>query len=283
VRESNEAVQTTLNTFHASQEYKKLRNWIKPLDTSTYQADAQSRRSRGSGEWLLENSRYQRWQNGLQNFLWLFGLPGCGKAILSSTVIEALVRSGRTCLYFYITFQDHATLSLNNLLRTVLWQMSVQSDPSRAVLDSLYCSCRNGSSDDARAPNIHELREAFGKMLQLSQQVWLVIDALDEIAIEASKDDCKDVIEWITDMVAKHDNLFILVTSRDEEHIRSRFERMRGDQRSLSISGEGLDHDIETYIENGISASRQLGIRWAKRRDMLNLIKERLMAKADGM
>jgi KaiC/GvpD/RAD55 family RecA-like ATPase len=272
-----------VNTIRADQEYKHLKNWIKPLDTSIYQADAQSRRSQGSGEWLLENSQFQSWQNGLQNFLWLFGLPGCGKTILSSTVIEALVRSGRTCLYFYITFQDHATLSFNNILRSLLWQLCVQSDSSRAVLDSLYCSCRNGSSDDARAPSINELREAFRKMLQLSQQVWLVIDALDEIAIEASKGVCKDLIEWITEMVAKHGNLFILVTSRDEEHIRSPFERMCGDDRSLSISGEGLDHDLERYIKNGISASRQLGIRWAKRRDMLGLIKERLMAKADGM
>ena len=82
----------------------RVRTWLSPLDPSINFNRALKQRHQGSGQWLIQGDKYSAWKNEQSSFLWLYGIPGCGKTILSSTVVENLSRSepsSSSLLYHY--------------------------------------------------------------------------------------------------------------------------------------------------------------------------------------
>ncbi|KAL2010787.1 hypothetical protein VTN00DRAFT_3505 [Thermoascus crustaceus] len=64
---------------------------------------------KGSGLWFLQSEVFANWKMRSNSFLWLHGKPGCGKTILSCTIVEDLMRtssSSQALLYFYFDFND---------------------------------------------------------------------------------------------------------------------------------------------------------------------------------
>lgn len=47
-----------------------------------------SLRQNGTGVWLLQSSEFQKFMKSPKSKLWLYGIPGAGKSVLSATVIE---------------------------------------------------------------------------------------------------------------------------------------------------------------------------------------------------
>lgn len=69
----------------------KLQRWLSAPDPSTNYNKALHQRHQCSGEWFLRSSEYSAWKMERYSFLWLYGMPGCGKPILSSTIIQDLM------------------------------------------------------------------------------------------------------------------------------------------------------------------------------------------------
>jgi SpoVK/Ycf46/Vps4 family AAA+-type ATPase len=92
----------------AEKHHEHIDKWLSPADPSTNYSRTLKERHPGSGEWLLQDTRYSRWKGQPSSFLWLYGIPGCGKTVLSSTVIENLKADagGDRVLYFYFSFTD---------------------------------------------------------------------------------------------------------------------------------------------------------------------------------
>jgi hypothetical protein len=86
----------------------------------------------------------------------------------------------------------------------------------------LCIACQSNSKGEEQKPTTNELVKLFNEILQLGEETWIFIDALDECLTEGKREDFKRLIVWIRDVVlAKHDNLHLLVTSRNENEIRS--------------------------------------------------------------
>jgi DNA replication protein DnaC len=62
--------------------------------------------------------------------LWIYGIPGCGKTILSSAIIENLRASlgSQFVLYFYFDFNNTAKQSLQNMIRSLISQLYTKND-----------------------------------------------------------------------------------------------------------------------------------------------------------
>jgi Cdc6-like AAA superfamily ATPase len=101
-----------------SNQEAKIKIWLDPPDPSINRNDGQKQRHQGTGAWFLHSDLYVKWKEAKHhNALWLYGIPGCGKTVLTSTVIKDLEATFSTSsaimLYFYFDFND----SSNNLLR----------------------------------------------------------------------------------------------------------------------------------------------------------------------
>lgn len=119
-------------------------------------------------------------------------------------------------------------------------------------------------------------------MLKLGQEVWVVIDALDECSTRKDSN-TQGLIAWIKTMVSSNlDNLHLLVTSREEDDIRSGLKDLSGEGEFIPIEGKGLEMDIKAYVEAKVTHSDELK-RWRKMPEVQQNIKTKVLKKASGM
>jgi hypothetical protein len=88
--------------------------WLSAPDPATNHYKACKKRQAGTGLWLLESREFAEWKENAASRLWLHGIPGCGKTILSSTIIEALLQhcgsdTSIAAAYFYFDFTNTET------------------------------------------------------------------------------------------------------------------------------------------------------------------------------
>ena len=64
--------------------------WLSPVDYRKQQGDFFNTYQEGTGQWFLESSEFQRWLNEDSKTLFCPGIPGAGKTIMSSIIVNYL-------------------------------------------------------------------------------------------------------------------------------------------------------------------------------------------------
>ncbi|KAI0143529.1 hypothetical protein GGR57DRAFT_495207 [Xylariaceae sp. FL1272] len=193
-----------------------------------------------------------------KSFLWLYGIPGCGK-VLSSTIIEELCQTvgSQNTLYFYFDFNDGTKQSLEMALRSLV---------SRGMQQS----------------NLESLQNTFQQMADHAGELWIIIDALDECEHRHEYAN-GNVLSWLQSLQELCSNIHLLVTSRPEKEIRASISTWIGIQYTMSIQNNGLDEDIRAYVRARVREGKELKTRWHTRPDIQNEIEEALTKRANGI
>lgn len=256
---------------------KDLNEWLLPPNPSVNHNKAVQQRHQGSGEWLLRRSDYATWKANPGSFLWLQGISGCGKTVLSSSVIEDL-KSDVGCqdpLYFYFDFSDTNKQSLDKALRSLIMQLYRQThyEKVREPLDQLYTALVDGMDQ----PDLASLSKTFQSMIQEGNSVCMILDALDECQPR------NDLLQWIRDIVVSlRMKLHILVTSRPEQDIESDITRWADKENIIPVQSSLIMGDIQAYIFSRVREHPGLN-RWKSRPDIQQEIANTLTNQADGM
>jgi hypothetical protein len=181
--------------------------------------------------------------------------------------------------YFYFDFRDVDKQKLQNLLPSLLAQLSARSDPCRDILSQLYCTHDRGE----RKPSDRAMVECLKEMLSLETQrpTFIILDALDECPITPSIPSAREeVLELVNELVGLHlPDVHICVTSRPEHDIRVVLECLT--KHTVSLHDEsGQQEDITNYVASFVSSNQRMK-RW--RDEDKNLAIKILSEKADGM
>ncbi|KAF8537798.1 hypothetical protein BDD12DRAFT_743932, partial [Trichophaea hybrida] len=85
-------------------------------------------RNGGAGSWLFEKQIFQKWEASMSSRLWMHGIPGSGKTILASSIIERqekAIQQGYRCgfAYFYCQYNREEMKLPLNIIRTILAQL----------------------------------------------------------------------------------------------------------------------------------------------------------------
>jgi Cdc6-like AAA superfamily ATPase len=213
--------------------------------------------------------------------MWLHGIPGCGKTILSSTIISHLEESSLTqpLLYFYFDFNDPGKQTLENLVRALVNQLYCKRKDTQGQLNSLFSSCDTGR----RQPSWESLNRIFLRMLDQVKEVWIVLDALDECITRKGLPD-EGLLSWLKELVySEQRNVHLLVTSRPEQDIESVLSKLAHDKEDIiSIQSELINDDILSYVHTEIREGERLK-RWRLTPNIQAEIETELTKKADGM
>ncbi|KAI1821809.1 hypothetical protein F4861DRAFT_532688 [Xylaria intraflava] len=284
VREGLEQVKTGVDDIKAHVRIDHIAKWLSPPNPSTNVHGALNSRHPGSGKWLLDHPAYLSWKSKKDtSILWLYGIPGCGKTVLTSTIIEDLTKPGtsQNVLYFYFDFNDTSKQNFDMMLRSLISQLygHYKNADVRGSLDALYSSCDDGQ----KQPRLESLCATFRDMVQRSgTEIWVAIDALDECTIRQEYPN-KGLLPWIQD-VGAFPNIHLLITSRPEQDIEAAIRKSTCDSVTfMHIQSSLVKSDIDAYVRSRVRSHGQLRDRWNTRPDIQARIEDTLIEKADGM
>ncbi|KAI9641807.1 hypothetical protein NHQ30_009667 [Ciborinia camelliae] len=158
---------------------RDLFNWLSTAEPTTNHDSARKHFEPNTGSWLLQSTKYDNWKGADNSFLWLQGLPGCGKTILCSTIVEDIIdhrAQNANCLmaYYYFSFTETEKQNANNFLRSIITQLLKQDD---AVLDDVLVIFEGAKNS---TPHLGTLKIILKTILKTHWTFFLIADALDE-------------------------------------------------------------------------------------------------------
>ena len=253
IQNDTNELKSLLEVVRASQISSAVHDWLKAPDATVNHNAACAKRHPGTGIWLVKGSRFITWLDQDNSFLWLNGFAGCGKSILCSTAIQHVFRRKKSdqrigIAFFYFTFNDESKRNESAMLRALLLQLSGQFSDSQADLNRLYES--NHPALPPPAVLIAHLQHLIRKL----DQVYILVDALDESPKYDARDQVLDVIETMRKW--RFPRLHLLVTSRDEPDIRDSLNPAEDDE--VILKKTEINRDIENFISEQLNIDRNL-------------------------
>jgi len=183
--------------------------------------------------------------------------------------------------YFYFDFRDANKQNLDDLVRSLLTQLSARSDSRRDILSHLYDS----HDSSTKQPSDDLLTRCLKQMLSIPDQpqIYLIMDALDECPDSSGIPSPRErVLLLVKELVGLNlPNFHICVISRPEIDIRD----LLGPLTSCPVSlhdQSGQKKDIVDYVRSVVySESEPIMKRW--RTEDKDLVIKTLSERADGM
>jgi hypothetical protein len=275
-----EDTRLTVQGISLGQRQTDVKRWLLPPDPSINYNKALEERQESTGLWLLQNPAYVSWKTRQPSALWLHGILGCGKTILSSTVIEDVENTcpSGTLLYFYFDFNDDHKQTFDSMIRSLISQLCRKSENAWEQLSSLFHSCENGR----RQPNTRSLCKVLMQMTEPLQSVIIVLDALDECKMR-TEPHSEGLLSWIRNLIGSgYSNIRFLVTSRPEQDIQLTLSGLVDKEHVIAIKSDLIRSDICAYICARVREGKGLE-RWREHPDVQEEIEGTLTRKAHGM
>ena len=173
---------SSMTKYQSTQEHHTLLDWLSSYEPSHAHSRAVSSRLVGTCQWFLHNQKFVDWLNGVdeRTILLAHGVPGSGKTILTSFVIDLIgeSESDRTALaYMYFDHSQQAQLHATTVIASVLKQLCIRLSYIPQPVSALY---RRHDVKGTR-PSFKEMDAALQSLTDICfDTTYLVIDALDE-------------------------------------------------------------------------------------------------------
>lgn len=254
-----------------SEEDEIILNWITTIDFAPQQRDFIKQRQEGTGQWFLKSKEYKSWLAAPGQTLFCPGIPGAGKTILASTIIDNLSKCfgndlSVAVVYAFCDFRRQEEQSPQELLCSFLKQLVSQKPRMPENIRKLYQVYRPKRQN----PSVVEITATLHSAAADYSRLFLVIDALDEFrTINGGRNELlSGIFDFQTNTEAN-----ILVTSRYNEDIEAHLRN------APSLRIHATDQDVEKYLDKDMRFLRT---------DILDdemrcMIKREIISAADGM
>jgi hypothetical protein len=226
------------------QDYQQSRtvlDWLTPVDYALQQSDFINRRQAGTGQWLIDSAEFKVWVENDKQTLFCPGIPGAGKTILTSIVVDELTTRFRNdksigIAYLYCNFRRQDEQKAEELLASLVKQLA----QSRSSLPESVKSLHDKHKDKRTRPSFDEISRALQSVAVMYSRVIIVVDALNECQ---ASDGCRArLLSEIFGLQAKC-GANIFATSRFIPEITDKFEG------SISLEIRASSEDVRRYLD----------------------------------
>ncbi|KAI4262525.1 MAG: hypothetical protein L6R42_002303 [Xanthoria sp. 1 TBL-2021] len=206
----------------------------------------------GSCEWVFSRPGFLSWLHdttSASRILWVNGLPGCGKSVLSSFIIGQLHAMGYNCQYYFFRFGDHNKRTVNALLRSLAYQIAIDLPELREQFQKI--------SEDGVKLEKAEGRTIWQKLfasrlckIRVRRPLYWVIDALDECEAPQL------LLSLLSSVTLSHIPLRIMFMGRKTQALSASFQRMDSSVQVDELSANDIEEDLTRYVEREIEYMR---------------------------
>ncbi|KAL8838837.1 MAG: hypothetical protein Q9170_001959 [Blastenia crenularia] len=240
-------------------------------DPSVNQRMSLKLRQPGTGSWLIESQEFQIWCQSKHAKLWLYGIPGAGKTVLASTIVEEILRrsnNNHAVAFFYCDYKDPATQKPHLILGSLIQQIAKQDEQAFQKVE-IFCDKRNPEYKVDYNYDFQELRDLILTISSSFNSTSIIVDGLDEYGSNAT-----EVTELLASLhpVNEETNIKTLLLSRNEIEICQCLRNYV----ELAIAARGSD--LRLYV----GAEIEFRIRRNKLRIKDSSLKEEIMEKLVG-
>ncbi|KAM0433480.1 hypothetical protein ACHAPT_004360 [Fusarium lateritium] len=218
----------------------EMLNWLTTIDYGPQQSDIFRRRQPGTGQWVVDSDQYQTWIATKGKTLFCPGMPGAGKTIVASVVVNHLIEKLREdpdsgLAYIYCDFRRRNEQTVEHFVSSLLKQLAEK----RPTLPDAVRQLHDRHEKSRTRPSLEELLESLHYVTDLFSHVFIVVDALDEC--QESNHCLPRFLSGLFDLQQKL-GVNIFATARPLGHIKSRFEN------SISIEIRAHHEDVRKYV-----------------------------------
>jgi hypothetical protein len=263
----------TVKELSKHQECQAIINWLTPVNYALQQSDFIAQRQDGTGEWVLKSDEFQQWLAQRNKTLFCPGIPGAGKTIISSIVIDYLHKMFGNdpsigIAYIYCNFRQQHEQKSSDLIASLLKQL-VQERPSIPdVVKHLYSHHKPKQT----RPSSREFLTALHGVTAFYSRIFIVIDALDECQV--SHEGRGKFLQEIFNLQAKISGVHVFATSRLIREIENKFDG------SIRLEIHARDADVQKYLDGKLQNFQSFVL---KNPSLQMEIKSKIGKAADGM
>lgn len=230
-------------------ERREVFKWLEDVDPSSLHHRAQDNYEPGTCDWAIRLPEWTEFLSGKEHCLWIHGIPGAGKTILASQLIDEIEKhcqssdSGRLMSVWYYYYFGHNQDESTSLLK---WILSRLCREANEVSDHIWKLFKYGGT-----PSLEDLLIAIELELERFDEVYITVDAIDE---SKPREDLLKVIRHLA-IEARFNKIRLLLTSReyfDIETVVTEFSM------SISMKNEFLDADIRLYAESRLKTEKHV-------------------------
>ncbi|KAH6910064.1 hypothetical protein BKA70DRAFT_1100719 [Coprinopsis sp. MPI-PUGE-AT-0042] len=238
--------------FHEAQKLETPKcNLLSELESTDnfrqIQQDTLSKATPETGEWIFEYKMFPIWRDPKSDVktIWGFGIPGAGKTVLTSIVVNGVSKWAKEqaspiCIgYFYIRYSDNLALTVRHCLE-VLVKQTIEEPPNCLKLaEKVYVEHIRLKT----RPTEEELLQLLRSFTTATAATFYFLDALDEAPVHVQF----DLVKKLSLL-----NIKLFVTSRPMKALAAHFPN------SHCFSIDAHERDIELHISLEIDRSHDL-------------------------
>jgi ankyrin repeat protein len=270
-------VSQNLVTSFSEEAQKSLIVWLSPVSSEDRHDEALKAHFPGTCTWIFDTHEFVDWTGQGNWMLWVHGIPGAGKTVLTANTIKRLqddICPDEAIAYFYFDHRNADSQTTRDFLTTIIVSLIGRSP---AFLEAISKDL-NSARLAGRSPTVNLLRKCLADSIQHFETVFIVVDALDESSMP---DRTMEQLIGLRDPA--RNRVKLLVTSRTNAHIEEILEEHEPDCPRVKFKPSLTHPDIVKYVEGSVNdmvKKRKLKLRDASlQRDIISALSE----KSDGM
>jgi Cdc6-like AAA superfamily ATPase len=240
---------TALRDDTAIRHKHDLIRWICSVDYHVQQQDFIDRHQTGTGQWFLQDTKFQAWGRSKHATLFCPGVPGAGKTIMAALVINHLLRSQHVAnepvTFIYCNYKRQSEQSARHMLSSILRQIADIHPGIPKLVQDFYTS----HTTKRTTPSSDEIRQTLEVASKDLHRLTVVVDALDECEPRA-RQEFLSAVETLRGQC----EVRLLATSRFLPAIESHSAFLG----KPTLEVKASDEDLEMYIRSRASELNQV-------------------------
>ncbi|KAK8237004.1 hypothetical protein HDK77DRAFT_493648 [Phyllosticta capitalensis] len=233
----------------------RLKKALSTLSKINYKNQLRQRLSEhqdGTGKWLVQE--FESWiSDPTPGCFYLLGIPGSGKSVLASTIIDHSSRqisSSEDFLWFHFCdYKDPSSLKCSTILGNFICQALDLRPRPEMLVDWVIQRVGEGEPE----PTVEELTDALKKVMDSRKRAILVFDGIDELE-RAEQIKLRGVIQGFLSLGGCAAKIFVSCGEGVIELSSVSYPSVK-----MTITPERVRDDIYHYIEKQVASKRDSG------------------------